>query len=91
MLPPTTRCCIDQLNSPNALAEACNTLFKAGTRPQQGAMEEHRRLEIAVAEYIDCFNHRRLHGEIGLVPTGSPVCAQDVRCGSHGRDRRTRR
>ncbi|WP_100501166.1 IS3 family transposase [Geodermatophilus chilensis] len=25
-------------------------------------------LEIAVAEYIDWFNHRRLHGEIGLVP-----------------------
>jgi putative transposase len=25
-------------------------------------------LEIAVAEYIDRFDHRRLHGEIGLVP-----------------------
>jgi putative transposase len=25
-------------------------------------------LEIAVAEYIDWFNHRRLHSEIGLVP-----------------------
>ena len=25
-------------------------------------------VEIAVAEYVDWFNHRRLHGEIGLVP-----------------------
>lgn len=25
-------------------------------------------VEIAVAEYLDWFNHRRLHGEIGLVP-----------------------
>ena len=25
-------------------------------------------LEIAVAEYIDWFNHRRIHGEIGYVP-----------------------
>ena len=25
-------------------------------------------VEIAVAEYVDWFNHRRLHGEIGQVP-----------------------
>ncbi len=25
-------------------------------------------VEIAVAEYVDWFNHRRLHGEIGLIP-----------------------
>jgi putative transposase len=25
-------------------------------------------LKLAVAEYIDCFDHRRLHSEIGVVP-----------------------
>ena len=25
-------------------------------------------LEVAVAEYVDWFNHRRLHGELGLIP-----------------------
>lgn len=25
-------------------------------------------VEIAVAEYVDWFNYKRLHGEIGLVP-----------------------
>ena len=25
-------------------------------------------LEIATAEYIDWFNHHRLHGEIGMIP-----------------------
>ncbi|WP_416259108.1 IS3 family transposase [Gordonia sp. 4N] len=25
-------------------------------------------VEIAVAEYVEWFNHRRLHGEIGHVP-----------------------
>ncbi|WP_155739918.1 IS3 family transposase, partial [Rhodococcus rhodochrous] len=37
-------------------------------------------LEIAVAEYIDWFNHRRLHGEIGMI---SPVEAEQSYYDSH--------
>jgi putative transposase len=57
----------------NAMAEAFNSLFKAECirnpkmRPS-GGWKSISDVEIAVAEYVDWFNHRRLHGEIGLVP-----------------------
>lgn len=57
----------------NAMAEAFNSLFKAECirnpmmRPK-GGWKSIGDVEIAVAEYVDWFNHRRLHGEIGLVP-----------------------
>ena len=57
----------------NAMAEALNSLFKAECirnpvmRPK-GGWKAVGDVEIAVAEYVDWFNHRRLHGEIGLVP-----------------------
>jgi transposase InsO family protein len=57
----------------NAMAEAFNSLFKAecirnpAMRPH-GGWKSIGDVEIAVAEYVDWFNHRRLHGEIGLVP-----------------------
>ncbi|GJF04599.1 hypothetical protein PSD17_35530 [Pseudonocardia sp. D17] len=52
----------------NALAEAFNSLFKAELVRNRGPWKSIDDLEIAIAEYIDWFNHRRLHGEIGLVP-----------------------
>jgi putative transposase len=52
----------------NAMAEAFNSLFKAELVRNKGPWRSIDDLEIAVAEYIDWFNHRRLHGEIGLVP-----------------------
>jgi putative transposase len=52
----------------NALAEAFNSLFKAELVRNRGPWKSIDDLEIAVAEYIDWFNHRRLHGELGLVP-----------------------
>lgn len=57
----------------NAMAEALNSLFKAEyirnpvTRPK-GGWKSVGDVEIAVAEYVDWINHRRLHGEIGLIP-----------------------
>jgi putative transposase len=52
----------------NAMAEAFNSLFKAELVRNRGPWKNIDELEIAVAEYIDWFNFRRLHGEIGLVP-----------------------
>ena len=52
----------------NALAEAFNSLFKAELVRNRGPWKNIDELEIAIAEYIDWFNHHRLHGEIGLVP-----------------------
>ena len=37
-------------------------------RPHKAGWKSVIDVEIAVAEYVDWFNHRRLHGEIGLVP-----------------------
>ncbi len=57
----------------NAMAESLNSLFKAECirnpvmRPH-GGWKNIGDVEIAVAEYVDWYNHRRLHGEIGLVP-----------------------
>ena len=57
----------------NAMAEALNSLFKAECirnpvmRPK-GGWKSVTDVEIATAEYVDWFNHRRLHGELGMVP-----------------------
>lgn len=57
----------------NAMAEAFNSLFKgecirnSAIRPK-GGWASIRDVEIAVAEYVDWFNRRRLHGKIGHVP-----------------------
>jgi putative transposase len=52
----------------NAMAEAFNSLFKAELIRNKGPWTSINDVEIAVAEYVDWFNHRRLHGELGLVP-----------------------
>ena len=52
----------------NAMAEAFNSLFKAELVRNKGPWKGIDDLEVAVAEYVDWFNHRRLHGELGLIP-----------------------
>ena len=52
----------------SAVTEALNSLFKAELVRNKGPWKNIDDLEIAVAEYIDWFNHRRLHGQIGLIP-----------------------
>ncbi|WP_203231431.1 integrase core domain-containing protein, partial [Nocardioides caldifontis] len=62
-----------RLHSEVDTLEALNSLFKAecirnpAMRPK-GGWKNVSDVEIAVAEYVDWYNHRRLHGEIGLVP-----------------------
>jgi putative transposase len=52
----------------NALAEAFNSLYKAELVRNRGPWVGINDLEIATAEYVDWFNNRRLHGEIGHIP-----------------------
>lgn len=52
----------------NALAEAFNSLFKAELIRNKSPWTSINDVEIAVAEYIDWFNQRRLHGELGHLP-----------------------
>ncbi len=52
----------------NAMAEAFNSLFKAELVRNRGPWRGINELEIAVAEYIDWFNMRRLHGKLGTIP-----------------------
>ncbi|WP_227659627.1 IS3 family transposase [Georgenia subflava] len=56
----------------NAMAEALNSLFKAecirNPAMRRSGWKSISDVEIAVAEYVDWYNHRRLHGELGHVP-----------------------
>ncbi|HEY0248060.1 MAG TPA: hypothetical protein VGC45_07340 [Gryllotalpicola sp.] len=46
-----------------------------------------RDVEIATAEWVDWYNHRHLHGEIGLVP---PAEHETAHWASHPADRYAR-
>jgi putative transposase len=52
----------------NALAESFNGLYKTELIRPRGPWRGLDDLELSTLEYIDWFNHRRLHGEIGMIP-----------------------
>jgi putative transposase len=52
----------------NAMAEAFNSLYKAELVRNKGPWRGLEDLEFATVEYIDWYNNRRLHGELGHVP-----------------------
>ncbi|MGH2577175.1 MAG: IS3 family transposase [Actinomycetota bacterium] len=52
----------------NAMAESAIGLYKTELIRRHGPWRSHDQVEIATLEYIDWFNFRRLHGEIGHIP-----------------------
>ena len=52
----------------NALAESFHGLYKAELIRHDGPWRGLDDVEFATLAYVDWFNHRRLHGELGMVP-----------------------
>lgn len=52
----------------NALAESTIGLYKAELIHHRGPWRDIDHLELATLEYVDWYNHRRLHGACGNVP-----------------------
>jgi putative transposase len=52
----------------NALAESTIGKLKTELIKRHGPSRTLEQLEFALFEYIDWWNHRRLHGQIGLKP-----------------------
>jgi len=52
----------------NALAESFNGLYKTELIRHRGPWRGLDDVEYATLEYVDWFNHRRLHGELGMIP-----------------------
>ncbi len=52
----------------HALAESFNGLYKAELIRHRGPWRGLDDVEYATLEYVDWFNHRRLHGELGMRP-----------------------
>jgi transposase InsO family protein len=52
----------------NALMESAIGLYKTELIKRKGPWKTLADIELATAEYLDWFNHRRLHSAIGHIP-----------------------
>jgi putative transposase len=52
----------------NAMAESVNGLYKTELIRRQGPWRNAEHVELATLSYIDWFNNRRLHSELGDIP-----------------------
>jgi putative transposase len=52
----------------NALAETVNGLFKTELIRRRGPWRSLEHVELATAEWVDWWNHQRLHGAVGDIP-----------------------
>jgi putative transposase len=52
----------------DALAESFNGLYKTELIRHAGPWRDLDDVEYATPEYVDRFNHRGLHGELGMIP-----------------------
>jgi putative transposase len=52
----------------NSLAESTIGLFKTELIRRRGPWRTLEEVELATLAYVDWFNHRRLHGQIGDIP-----------------------
>jgi len=69
----------------NEMVEAFNSLYKAEMIRHQGPWRGIDDVEIATAEYIDRYNHRRLHGQLGLIPPVEHETAHATAAGAAAR------
>ena len=65
-----------------------NGLFKTELIGPQGPWRGLDDLEIAVLAYVDWFNHRRLHGELGMI---TPAEAKAIYYRDHARQQHAER
>lgn len=59
----------------NAMAEALNSLYKAELIRNRGPWVGINDVEFATAEWVDWYNERRLHGELGHIPPAEQEAA----------------